>query len=458
MARSLSPLLRASLLGASLCCAGAPAAAGLDDPFDVAALHAGVPCRAHDAQAPLSLAAAVDLALCNNPQTRLAWANARAQAAQVGIARGAWLPSLSASASRSANRTEAGATLAYNQTAGTLTASYLLYDFGGREAALANASELLAALAATQDATLQNVFLAAVQAYYQWWAADAAIAAAREAERAGTESLKAAEARYRIGTGTPADKLQAQTAASQAQLSRIQAEGNAKAALGALANALGLDAHRAPALAPPAEAAPAAGFERGIDELIATAKRSRPDLAAAEALVRAARSGIEVARSSGMPSIALTAANNYSDAGAATPTRGTSLGVAVTIPLFAGFNTTYRIRAAEAQLEARSAQRDQLDKQVSLEVWRSYYALLTGTEAVRAAADLVAAAAASEQVASGRYRAGVGGILDVLNAQSALASARRQNIQALLDWRIAKVALAQAIGQLDFSQIDGGKP
>jgi outer membrane protein TolC len=56
-------------------------------------------------------------------------------------------------------------------------------------------------------------------------------------------------------------------------------------------------------------------------------------------------------------------------------------------------------------------------------------------------------------VATGRYKAGVGAILDLLNAQSALANARQQNIQAIYTWRIAKAALAQSIGQLDFDQL-----
>lgn len=44
--------------------------------------------------APLSLPDVVDHALCNNPQTREAWANARYQAAQVGMAQSAYLPSV----------------------------------------------------------------------------------------------------------------------------------------------------------------------------------------------------------------------------------------------------------------------------------------------------------------------------------------------------------------------------
>ena len=459
-------LLAAVLLASAVLCPGGSAfAAGLADPFDGDALYAAGPgdsigngvrarCLATANNAPLALAEVVDIALCNNPQTRLAWANARAQAAQVGLAAGAYLPTLAATAGRSRNTSNLDTTVTYNQTSGALSANYLLYDFGGRAATLENARQIMAALAATQDAVLQSVFLAAVQAYYQWHAAEAAVGAARESEHASMESLKAADARYRIGAGTPADRLQAQTAASQATLTRIQAEGGAKTALGTLANAMGLDAQNAPAFAPPAAAAPDAAFERNLGELIATAKRARPDLIAAEAQVKAARAGIDVARATGMPNISLSAGSSYSDTGLVSPTRGTSIGVAVSIPIFTGFDTTYRVRSAEAQLEAKAALREQISKQISLDVWRNYFALTTSIDSVRASADLVASADASAKVAAGRYKAGVGGILDLLNAQSALAGARQQNIQALYNWRITKAALAQAMGQLGFDQIE----
>lgn len=460
-AANLSPA--ATLVGiALLCCAGAALAT---DPFNTVALHAAgpgdsgdqklrSPCRKPPETKALDLSDVVELSLCNNPQTRLAWANARAQAAQFGIAQSAFLPSLSAGVSRSRNDSSGSAAqLRYSQTAGSLSANYLLYDFGGREATLENARQLLTALAATQDATLQNIFLLAVQSYYQRYAAEAAVIAAREAVRASQESLQAAETRYRIGANTPADRLQAQTAASQAKLTLIQAEGNAKTSVGILANVMGIDANAALVIAEPADAAPLEAFQRNIDELIAAAKQSRPDLAAAEAQVKAAQANVGAVSATGMPSVALTANRNYNDNGLTNALRSDAIGITVSIPLFSGFNATYKQRAAEAQLDAKAAQLDQLSKQVSLDVWRAYYALQSGIEAVRASTDLVVSAEASEKMAAGRYQAGYGGILDLLNAQSALASARQQHIQALFNWRIAKAALAQSMGQLDFSQI-----
>jgi len=52
-------------------------------------------------------------------------------------------------------------------------------------------------------------------------------------------------------------------------------------------------------------------------------------------------------------------------------------------------------------------------------------------------------------VALGRYKAGVGSILDLLTAQSALADARAQWIETRWVWRTALSQLAHDIGVLD---------
>jgi outer membrane protein len=86
---------------------------------------------------------------------------------------------------------------------------------------------------------------------------------------------------------------------------------------------------------------------------------------------------------------------------------------------------------------------------VALDVWEAYQNLSTATQTIRTTLDLLASAEQSERVALGRYKAGVGNILDVLNAQSALANARLQRIQAMLDWQVSRATLARAVGALD---------
>jgi outer membrane protein len=88
-----------------------------------------------------------------------------------------------------------------------------------------------------------------------------------------------------------------------------------------------------------------------------------------------------------------------------------------------------------------------------LDVWRAYQSLRTANQSIAAAKTFVSSAEESARVALGRYKAGVGNILDTLNAQSALATARQQKIQADLNWNIARATLAQSIGVLDNAMI-----
>ena len=444
-----------------------PAARAAPDPFHTAEQVAPSPAasvaaaglvRACGAVAmpvgPLTLDQVVDRALCNNPQTREAWANARAQAAALGVSRSALLPSLDAAASYSHNNAsgrgaQTGLTPSYDQEAVGLSLNYLLYDFGGRRATIANAQAVLAAANASQDAAIQTVFLEAVQAYYQRLAAQAAVDAAVEAEKSAAEGLKAAVVRYQVGAGTLADKLQAQTAYSQAVLNRIQAEGNLRIAEGTLANAMGLDANVAVAVAPAPAQTPDQQFERDVSRLIEEARRDRPDLAAAEAQIRAAQASIKSERAAGLPTLSLAAGVNYNDTSVSEAFHSSAVTLNLSVPLFTGYGTTYRIRAAEAQEAAVTAQRDQLNQQIALDVWTAYQTLITDTHSVKSSADLVASASESARVALGRYKAGAGNILDVVTAQSALAAARQQQVQALYGWYMAKASLARAMGQLN---------
>ncbi len=79
-------------------------------------------------------------------------------------------------------------------------------------------------------------------------------------------------------------------------------------------------------------------------------------------------------------------------------------------------------------------------------MWTAHYRLRTAAEQVRAARDLLVSAEQSEQVALGRYREGVGSILDLLTAETALARARAQEIQARADYFVAAARLTQSVG------------
>lgn len=416
-------------------------------------------CRANDLLDPLTLAEVVDLALCNNPQTRVQWASARVQAAQLGVSMSSYLPTFGGTIAASSSRTStAGTTTSADQKSVSVSASYLLYDFGGRSASVENAQQLLIAANAVRDEILQGTFLSAVQAYYTLLSARASVQAYQVAEVAAEKSLHAAQARNQAGTATLADRLQAQTALSQAKLSRIRAMGDAANAQGTLANIMGFDAALPFELALPAQEAGANAvaeqdslIEQDIGKLIADARQKRPDLLAAEAHIKAAEARLATDRATGLPSINLN--GSFGQSRIPDMARSQSIGISLSVPLFTGFKNTYQTKSAQAQLEGKVAERDRIASQIALDVWKAYQALLTNSQALYAANDLLASAEQSEKAISGRYQAGLGNILDVLTAQSALANARQQQVGALYNFKAGKFVLAQSIGKLDLTMV-----
>ena len=106
---------------------------------------------------------------------------------------------------------------------------------------------------------------------------------------------------------------------------------------------------------------------------------------------------------------------------------------------------------AEAEAEAARARAEGLRQQVVFEVFRSYYALRTATARVTSAEELLRSATQSADAARGRYQGGVGSLIELLTAESALASARAQRIQARLGWQAALVQLARDAGLVDLA-------
>jgi outer membrane protein len=436
-----------------LACASAALAAG-DDPYGTSALTApapsafqgqpGLPCDFPPIEGrTIDLAEVLDRALCNNPQTRQTWAVARFQAAQVGVARSAYRPTITGNAGLGRSFGEFSEDWIWNLDA---TLSYLLYDFGGRDAANRAALALLSAANYDQDAVLQDVLLGAAAAWFNLLSGRAAVIAALESEKSAQESLKAAQARHLAGVATRADKLQAQTAYSQAVLIRVRAEGEARTAEGVLADAMGLVAGTPFRVAQP-EPADSEAFGRGLAELMAEAQRLRPELVVAQALIEAGEAGIAVAKAEGKPKLSLRLTPSLSGGDGFTDS-GAVLSVNAEIPLYTGHRTAYQVRAAEALLEQRQAEKAQLENRVALDVWRAYHASQTEQTALSASDDLLASAIESEKVALGRYKAGVGNILDVLTAQVRLAAARQQQVSARYNLQVSRFALARAVGYL----------
>lgn len=401
----------------------------------------------------LTLGDVVDIALRNNPQTQISWQNARAAAAAYGSQIGHYYPTIDLGVSGTQTRAFSsggnGATTITNTGGPTATLTWLLFDIGGRSGSIADARETLLAADWTHNGVIQDVVLQVQNAYFSYVANRALLDAQRLTQQEAKANLDVTQARHDQGLATIADVLQAKTQLSQAQLAAETTEGAIQITRGALANAMGLPANLPYDIAafPPLKVGPVTD---SIDTLIEHAMRVRPELAASRAEAEAAAAHVTEVRAARLPSlfVAGTAGHSYLNTLVAENNTYT-LNIGLKVPLFSGFSRVYDQRQAEAEAQSARAFSEQTRQSVVLQVFTSYYSLQTSARRVRTADDLLASATQSEEVALGRYKAGVGSILDLLTAQSALADARAQAIETRFIWRTALAQLAHDIGVLD---------
>ena len=460
---------------ACLATLAAPAYAGFD-PFGTESLTSGARNSARGAAATacskapgadveLTLAAAIDYALCNNPQTQRAWANAKAQAAQVGEAKASYLPTITATAQnqREKSTTTVDALPELNNDVNSrlrtvrVDLNMVLFDFGARAANLENARQLLGAANAAHDATLQAISIDAAQAFYDAQTARSQVEAIRSAKTLAEQSFRAAEARFKIGLGSGVEKLQAETAFAQERLKLLKAEGALQVALGNLATVMGFAANTPLRIdGGDDKRMPDVAFVKSVATLMEDAKQKHPNLVAARAQLYAAQASEGYAKAQYFPTISFNASNSRATQPSSqlglppltTQNRGMQFGVQVNFPLFDGFGRMYRARQAHAQTEMRAADVAEMEQQVALGVWKTYQALQTATVELKVAEQYRQSAANTVEAAQARYTLGATQVLELLNAQATLANAETQKIQALSEWRTSRLRLAFNLGIL----------
>jgi len=410
----------------------------------------------------LTLADVVDIALQNNPATRAAWAEARAAAANYGSSKGAYYPTLNLGGSLSRFKrsspkgtgeasfggggSSSGPMTTYG---GAASLSYLLFDFGGRSGLVEESRQALFASDWTHNAVIQDTVLGVEVAFFNYAAARALLAANQVSLQEAKTNLAAAEERHRVGLATIADVLQAKTAYSEVKLLVQTTEGAVRNTRGALAVSMGYPANVPYDVRVETPEIPSEGLAQTIDGLIDQVLTTRPDLLAARSHALESAAKVKEARSNMLPSLSLSGSAGrtwiddlpgfYDDYNAA---------LLAHIPVFNGFSYQYDLMKAKAEAEAAEEHARRVEEQVIYQVFAAHSDFLTASERVKTADDLVASGVQSEEVALGRYREGVGNILDLLSAQRVLAVARAQQISARLGWFTALAQLAHDVGIL----------
>lgn len=408
-----------------------------------------------------TLAELIDLAEQHNPETRVAWEEAKSKAAALGIARSALYPTMSAVALAISLRQAALiGEYFHRQTEGffepLLQVEYLVFDIGGRSGEIdAAKANLLASDLAFND-THRRIIYQVASAYYRLLNAEGQ----RQAAEVSLENAKTvdedAKARLVNGLATKPDELEAAAARAQADFDLQARIGAVDIARGDLATAIGIT---------PGSAFKVEGIEQlklpsavadSVDREMDRSFSQRPDLLQQLARLRAADASIKVAKSTYYPSLSfkgdggLARAYGQQDLLPGSYAQGEVWTAELELrwTLFDGARREYRVARAKADKRAAQAEIDALRDQIANQVWSAYANMQTALRQQQAATALLTASQQSYEAAHESYGYGVRNLLDVVSAQKALAQARSEDIAARTQLLFEVTSLAFQTGDL----------
>lgn len=419
---------------------------------------------------PLHLDEAVRIALAHQPEVATAQANLRSAQGVLRAERSSLRPQVSVSLSQQALRpfnitgsggqqvggiggggAIGGGTFGSGNTnslgltgSTTVQGSQLLYDFGRTSASVAAArSDVAAAESGLAEARAQ-VVLNVKTAFYALLQNRRLRLVAEQELAEQRAHLEEARSRFKAGVVASGDVARALAEVAAAQTSLADAQRNEEDARLALNARMGIDPAAAVTPAEEEDATP----DLQPDELVRQALSSRAEVRRAQATVVAAEHRLRAEKKGNLPSLSGVAGITATNSTYSSSTQGQPfIGLTVTATPLDGGLTRGRTEQAQANIESARASLRSVELDVSRQVLGAYLDLQSAQQQVASSAVEVASAEESVRVAVGRYRAGLGTLLDVTDAQSTLNDARVRQVNARAQVAAAMANLLYQLGQ-----------
>ena len=331
----------------------------------------------------------------------------------------------------------------YERAAGGVSVFQLITDFGRSRNLVASAQLQAEAQVADQQASVQDIILAADTAFYSALRAQALLDVAQQTVATRQTTADQVQALTNAKLKSELDLSFANVNLAQAKLLLLDAQNQKAAAFANLNAVLGnfkqqpysLVDEAGSALPPP----PA-----NADALLELALRSRPDLRALEERYRADERFRHAEHDLSRPTIAALGAVGD------TPIRADQLspwygavGVNVSIPVFNGFLFSARMREADFRSRARAEQLRDMRDRVARDVQVTCLQSQSTFERIAVTSQLLEQANLALDLATERYRLGLSSIVEVSQAQL-------QQTQAAIDHSNARYDYLSALASLNF--------
>ena len=332
-----------------------------------------------------------------------------------------------------------------------LQATQLLWAGGKVGAGLAAAKAVRQVAALNQAETAADVTFQVTQGYWNAALQDRLLAIAVENLDQARRQLRQVRLFRQAGTRAEYDLLRAQVDAANQEPAVVQAKNGRDLALLELKRLLNLPADQPVALETTLESPDATIPVLATDSLGAP---ERPGLAAADVTVTGREQLLKAARADHWPTLSVaTTYNEQAFPQSVFPTggdvfrRGWNGELKLSFPIFVGFRTEGRVEQARAAVLRAEAQRDQLRRQVELEVAQAKAEVAAARALLVARRETVRQAERAHYLAGVRYTNGMATQLEVSDARVASQQAAVNEVQATRDYLVALARLERALGR-----------
>jgi outer membrane protein TolC len=392
--------------------------------------------------APLTADEAARIALRRQPSLVVVQQSVAAGEGRVAQAQAGLRPSLTLSSSYANQVLVDGASKAATGFSSGATLKQLLFDFNHTRDVVRQADAQVRAARANLSRAESDLVFQTKGAFYTYAQALRLVSVQEANVRNRQEHLAQAQARVKAGVGLPIDVVRAETAVAGAILSLNQARTAAALAQTTLALTMGIDPRTPLTLAEGEEPATATA---DVNALVRTALGRRPEITQAQAALQATQYAVNAARSTSLPTLNGTVGFGMSGDRWWSDDHNVGVGASVQWPLGDGGLTAGKVAEAKANQTAAQAQLTAAVLAVTNDVSQAYLNAKMAEQRLATADAEVTNAGEAVRLAQGRYNAGLGTFLDVLDAQAALTTAQTNRVNAQTAINQSRAALAHAV-------------
>jgi outer membrane protein TolC len=395
---------------------------------------------------PATLAELIATADQRNPSIAAARQAIAVAEARVALARSGRGPTVTASGTAATAGGGTSTTTPPFSSSTSISASYVLYDNGQIGHAVRQAEANLKAARLALEAARQDVANGVAQAYVNLLRAERTVGLREQVMAQSRESLRLAEGQFRAGVVPRSDVVRAQAGLAAAEGELLVARNAVDQAKASLNVVLG-QAPPSPVAVAPAPAAPGltiapAGLPTLIEER-SEVRRALAEIEAAEAALALAQAG---------RGLRMTLDGRGTQAFAPSTQTTYSIGTTISFPLSDAGRVDAQIAEATATLASVRERIQTTRLTLQQQGFVAYLAILDARARIASARAGLAFAQESLRLAQGRYAAGAGPFLEVVDAQTALVTAEVTLARAEFDELAAVLSLRYALGR---SLVDG---